>query len=116
MSDISETNAVLCIKNWVKFRTSCYKPNTARKIWDDAIATCIKQVQGATLVSLDDKEEEDYVENIMMSKRSGIFHNITWPLGTWLEFEKLNFMCEYKLGKIYGLQMITVDSSGGRDG
>ncbi len=113
MSDISETNTVFCPKYWVKFRTNCYKPYTAiRKTWYNALATC-KQVQGATLVSLDDKEEEDYVKNIMKSKGVGWFH--AWSLTSFELFET-GFMCEYKLGKIYGLQMITVDSSGGRDG
>ncbi len=100
VSDISETNAVFCPKYWVKFRTSCYKPYTSKKVWDDALATC-KQVQGATLVSLDDKEEEDYVKNIMNSKGVGIFH--AWPR-TRFALHKYGFMCEYKLGEVYGLR------------
>jgi hypothetical protein len=68
--------------------------------WKDTRTYC-KQVKGATLVSLDDKEEEDYVKNIMKSNGVGKFHK--WP-GTFRS-RKLNFafMCEYRLGEKQGL-------------
>ena len=66
--------------------------------WKDARAYC-KQVKRATLVSLDDKEEEDYVKNIMKSNGVDKFHN--WP-GT-LRSRKFAFMCEYRLGEKQGL-------------
>jgi hypothetical protein len=97
-ADTSETNAVFCPKYWVKFRTSCYKLYQYKWRWQDARAYC-ERVRGATLVSLDDKEEEDYVKNIMKSNGVDKFHK--WP-GT-SSSSRFAFMCEYRLGEIQGL-------------
>jgi hypothetical protein len=96
LSDTTETNAVFCPTNWVQFRTSCYKPYWSNKEWDDALVYC-GRVKGATLVSLDDKQEEDYVKNIMKSNGYDTFH--MWPR-TLLNSSKVGFMCEYELGEV----------------
>ena len=65
------------------------------KVWDDALAFC-KQENGATLASLDDKLEEDYVKTVMKSRGLTKFH--VFPRsGTALS--KRGFMCEYNLGE-----------------
>jgi hypothetical protein len=93
--DATETNSVFCPTNWVKFRTSCYKPYRSNKEWDDALAYC-GRIKGATLVSLDDKQEESYVKSIMKSNGVDMFH--MWPR-RWLNVSKVGFMCEYELGE-----------------
>ena len=62
--------------------------------WYGHPRSCI-DVQGATLAFLD-KEKEDYMKKMMKSNPADSSYR--------------QVMCEYKLGKIYGLQMITVDS------
>ena len=57
-----------------------------------------ERVKGATLVSLDDKEEEEYVKNKMKSIGVEIFHNATQSS---LRFVQYAFMCEYELGKMH---------------
>ena len=48
-------------------------------------------------MSLDDKEEEKYVRNIMESKGIKVFH--TWPRpAPGKDLQKVGFVCEYKLG------------------
>jgi hypothetical protein len=93
--DTTETNGVFCPTDWVKFRTSCYKPYLSKKYWDDALAYC-GRVKGATLVSLNDKQEQDYVKYMMKSNGVDMFHR--WPR-TWLNLSKVGFMCEYELGE-----------------
>ena len=93
-ADSLATNDVFCPKSWVKFRKSCYKPVKDLKNWDDALASC-KQQNGATLASLDDKLEENYVKSIMKSEGLTKFH--VWPRsGT--ASSKRGFVCEYNLG------------------
>ena len=94
-SDSFATNAAFCPKYWVRFRTSCYKAVKSLKAWDESLATC-KRENGATLASLDDKHEEDYVKSIMKSNGLNKFH-VLGRSGT--AASKRGFMCEYKLGK-----------------
>ena len=68
--------------------------------WKDARAYC-ERVKGATLVSLDDKEEEEYVTNIMKSKGVDRFH--TWSGISFGNSSKVGFVCEYRLGEMQGL-------------
>ena len=96
MTDISKTNAVFCPKDWNKFRSSCYKSYLNKETWEAALAYC-QQERGASLVSFDDKVEEEYVKNTMKSKGVDVFHMATQNSAS---FFKYAFMCEYKLGKI----------------
>jgi hypothetical protein len=68
--------------------------------WKDARAYC-ERVKGATLVSLDDKEEEDYVTNMMKSKGVDWFH--MWPGISFGNSSKVGFVCEYRLGEMQDL-------------
>lgn len=104
MTDTSRTNAVFCPKDWDKFRSSCYKPYLNKETWETALVHC-QQVPGASLVSLDDNEEEEYVKNTMKSKGVDEFHMVTQNSATFLKYA---FMCEYKLGKIKTNNMYTV--------
>ena len=64
--------------------------------------TC-KRENGATLASLDDKQEEDYVKSIMKSKGLTKFHVL--GRSRTVAFKR-GFMCEYKLGKNGVLKLI----------
>jgi hypothetical protein len=65
----------------------------SRKSWKDALGFCQSQ-NGATLASLDDKQEEDYVRSIMKSRGLSEFHILTRS-----SLLLPGFMCEYNLGE-----------------
>ena len=70
---VAATNSVFPPKDWKKFRSSYYKLYTRKTTWQEAKATC-KLEEGATLVSLNDIREEDYVTKYMKSNGINTFH------------------------------------------
>lgn len=70
---LAEKNPIFRPKDWVKFRSSYFKFYTIKKSWQEARAICELEV-GATLVSLNDKQEEDYVSKQMTSIGVEVFH------------------------------------------
>lgn len=92
----SKINAVYCPTDWKNFRNSCYKPYLYLKTWKAALEHC-QRLKGATLVSLDDKEEEAYVKYTMKLEGVATFHNATQN-SPGLLFNA--FMCEFKPGKM----------------
>ena len=93
--DTSETNAVFCPRDWDTFQRSCYILSKIKKTWKNAQEIC-QRIKGATLVSLDAKEEEEYVNSTMKSKNKNKFHTST---RTSFSSSRHAFMCEYKLGE-----------------
>ena len=70
---LADINPVFRPKDWMKFRSNYYKFYTTKRNWHDALADC-KLTPGATLVSLIDKQEEDYVTRQMNLNGIKVFH------------------------------------------
>ncbi|XP_028413944.1 uncharacterized protein LOC114536799 [Dendronephthya gigantea] len=70
---LAERNSAFSPREWKKFRASYYKADARKTIWKEARAIC-EMERGATLVSIEDKQEENYVMNLMSSIGLNVSH------------------------------------------
>ncbi|XP_028406440.1 uncharacterized protein LOC114528929 [Dendronephthya gigantea] len=70
---LAERNSAFRPREWKKFRASYYKADARKTIWKEARAIC-EMERGATLVSIEDKQEENYVMNLMSSIGLNVSH------------------------------------------
>ncbi|XP_026156718.1 CD209 antigen-like protein A isoform X3 [Mastacembelus armatus] len=77
-----KTEGKWCPEGWTRFGCSCYFKFTEMKYWDESRTDC--QDKGADLVSINSKEEQEFVRKLNMKGQSwiGLFRESTWK---WLD-------------------------------
>ncbi|XP_026205635.1 snaclec coagulation factor IX-binding protein subunit A-like isoform X2 [Anabas testudineus] len=60
-----------CSEGWTKFGCSCYKKYTEKKTWSQSRADC-EENRGSDLVSINSKEEQEFVTNMIQNEESWI--------------------------------------------
>ncbi|XP_047460701.1 CD209 antigen-like protein E isoform X3 [Mugil cephalus] len=66
----------LCPEGWKRFGCSCYFKSTQRKSWFESRTDC--QSKGADLVTINNKEEQEFVRSLSMNEESWIGLENTW--------------------------------------
>ncbi|XP_026156082.1 C-type lectin domain family 10 member A-like [Mastacembelus armatus] len=73
-----KTEGKWCPEGWTRFGCSCYFKSTEKKRWYESRSDC--QDKGADLVSINSKEEQEFVTTLTSKGQSwiGLFRDSTW--------------------------------------
>ncbi|XP_026156724.1 CD209 antigen-like protein A [Mastacembelus armatus] len=77
-----KTEGKWCPEGWTRFGCSCYFKSTQEKYWDESRTDCLNK--GADLVSINSKEEQEFVTKLNVKGQSwiGLFRENT-QTSTW---------------------------------
>ncbi|XP_047460691.1 C-type lectin domain family 4 member G-like isoform X2 [Mugil cephalus] len=75
------TEGKLCPEEWKRLGSSCYFKFTGEKTWDESRTDC--QSKGADLVTINNKEEQEFVRSLSMNEESWIGLQNTWTSQGW---------------------------------
>ncbi|XP_033181346.1 CD209 antigen-like protein A [Mastacembelus armatus] len=79
-----------CPEGWTRFGCSCYFKSTEKKWWYESRTDC--RNKGADLVSINSKEEQEFVTKLNVKGQSwiGLFRESTWPYNwKWVDVSAL---------------------------